>query len=101
MNRPYTDEELLERMLNERYADKLTERELAAFESMRSGSSLSPPQRNWVRSVAERLGIQVAPARNVFSAMAAEKKKEHLSKVRTLLPWEKPGYKKATKPPGR
>lgn len=101
MNRPYTDEELLQRLLDDRYADALSDREREVFASMRAGSFLSPPQRNWVRSVAERLGIQVALARNVFSAMSAEKRAEHAGQVRTRLPWEKPGYVKAAKPPGR
>ena len=101
MNRPYTDEELLSRMLDEKYADALSDREREVFASMRAGSTLSAPQRNWVRSVAERLGIQVAPSRNVFSAMPEAKKKENLKHVRTQLPWERPGYVKAAKPPGR
>lgn len=100
-NRPYTDEELLSRLLDDRYADALSDKEREVFSSMRAGSTLSAPQRNWVRSVAERLGIQVAPSRNEFSALSKEKKQEHLKRVRTQLPWEKPGYVKAVKPPGR
>lgn len=100
-NRPYTDEELLQRMLDDKYVDLLSDKEREVFASMRAGAMLSPKQRNWVRSVAERLGIQVAPSRNEFSAMPEAKKKENLKHVRTLLPWERPGYVKAVKPPGR
>ncbi len=100
-NRPYTDEELLARMLDDKYADALSDKERAVFASMRAGAQLWPKQRNWVRSVAERLGIQVAPSRNEFSALPAAKKKENLKRVRTQLPWERPGYVKALKPPGR
>lgn len=100
-NRPYTDEELLVSMLDDKHADALSDKERGVFASMRAGATLSAKQRNWVRSVAERLGIQVAPSRNEFSALPKEKKQEHLKRVRTQLPWEKPGYVKAAKPPGR
>ena len=101
MNRPYTEEELLAHMLDDKYVDALSDKEREVFASMRAGAQLSAKQGNWVRAVAERIGIQVEPSRNVFSSMSDAKKKENLKHVRTLLPWEKPGYVKAAKPPGR
>lgn len=95
-----TDHELIARMLDD-YEEQLSDRERGAFEDMRPRAALTEKQRGWVRSVAERLGIQVAPARNVFSSMPEAQRREHLSQVRTCLPWECSGYSKVLRPPGK
>lgn len=98
-----TDYELLERVLSPRHEGKLTAKEQEAFtgmsERMTSDSSLSTKQRRWLRSVAERLGIRVPAVKNVFSTMSEAERATQLQQVKTLLPWEKPGYKKALRPP--
>lgn len=97
-----TDRELLERLLSDEYVDRLFIREEEAFQEMleRKGA-LSPKQSAWVRSAAERFGIQEAPAANVFSSMTLAKRNENLAQVRTRLPWETVGYVKALRPPGK
>jgi hypothetical protein len=99
------DRELLARILelDELEEGRLGGKERAAFESMREQvRELSSKQVDWIRGVAERLGIQAAPARNVFSEMAPDKRAEQLRQAaRVKLPHEQPGYVKATRPPGR
>jgi len=95
-----TDHELIARMLDD-YEEHLSDKERGAFEDMRSRAALTDKQRGWVRSVAERLGIQVAPAANVFSTMPESQRREHVSQVRTRLPWERVGYDKPLRPPGK
>lgn len=95
-----TDEELLARLLEE--PERLSEREVEVFASMSEFSgALSEKQRRWIRSVAERLGIQAAPSENTFSELPPEAQRQHRLQVRTRLPWERPGYAKPMKPPGR
>ena len=95
-----TDEELLGKLLEE--PERLSEREVEVFTSMSEFSgALSEKQRRWIRSVADRLGIQIAPSENTFSELAPEVQREHRLQVRTRLPWERPGYAKPLKPPGR
>lgn len=95
-----TDHELITRMLDD-YEESLSDKERGAFSDMRPRAALTEKQRGWVRSVAERLGIQVAPARNVFSSMTEAQQREHAAQVRTRLPWERAGYAKALRPPGK
>lgn len=95
-----TDEELLSRLLEE--PERLSEREVEVFSSMSEFSgALSEKQRRWIRSVADRLGIQIASSENTFSELPPEVQREHRLQVRTRLPWELPGYVKSLKPPGR
>lgn len=97
-----TDRELLEILLSDEYVDRLFIREAEAFEEMLARvGALTPKQQAWVRSAAERFGIQEAPTANVFSSMPAVKQQENLSQVRTRLPWEVPGYQKPLRPPGK
>lgn len=101
-----TDYELLERVLSLRYEGKLSAREQEAFTEMSErmtpdGNGLSVKQRRWARGVAERLGIRVPIAKNLFSTMSDAERKAQLGQVKTLLPWEKPGYKKVLRPPTR
>lgn len=96
-----TDTQILEIVTSARYAPKLSESQREAFTDMlERGDPLSRQQRRWLYSIAESLGIEVAPAENAFSALSAAKQVEQRDLVRTKLPWERPGYVKATKPPG-
>jgi hypothetical protein len=97
-----TDAELIETMIS-RYSDILTEKQLEAFTSMRGQlTPLTERQSHWVRGVAERLGIEIAPAENIFSTMDESEQREHLTRAaKVVLPWEQPGYVKALKPPGK
>jgi hypothetical protein len=90
-----TDAELLARLLDD---DRLTASEREAFVEMRErGDPLSRKQRAWARSVAGRL----TPVKNTFSSLSERERAAQLGQVLTLLPWEKTGYRKALKPPGR
>jgi hypothetical protein len=54
------------------------------------GYPFTDAQLNWLRGVAERLGIATAPSENLFSNLSPERQAEQrraASKVR--LPWEK------------
>lgn len=97
-----TDAELLARILDE-HEEELCSRELAAFSSMRVQTyPFTQPQLDWIRGVGEKLGIQVAPARNSFSAMTPEKQAEHLKQAeRVKLPWERGAVALPKKPPRR
>lgn len=84
------------------HAEDLTSVQKKAFESMRDQEfELTQKQIDWVYGVAEKLGICVAPARNVFSRMTPEKRAEHARNVRTKLPWERGEQTLPKKPPGR
>lgn len=104
MKTSLTDEELLARVLDE-HAEEIAPKEFEAFESMRErlqeGWMLSDKQRSWIQGVAERLRIQVAGARNLFSKMPKHVQAEHRRKVKTQLPWETGSMTKPLKPPGR
>lgn len=96
-----TDAELLELITSYKYSERLSEAQREAFgEMLDRGDPLSKAQRRWLYGVAERLGIQIAPAENIFSEMPPAKRAEHSALATTKLPWERPGYVKATKPPG-
>jgi hypothetical protein len=104
MDKQLTDEELLDAIVAAKEKlEALSSKEAAAFEDMNervaSGAPLSKKQRAWIQGVAERLGIQVAPAQNLFSEMEPDKRQENLAYVRTKLPWEQPEYVKPLKPP--
>lgn len=97
-----SDHELLDRVLS--FEEKLTSRQLAAFEEMREGGrQLSDKQRLWIVQVlAIHDDTRPAQTANVFSSMSLEKQQEQRKKAaRVQLPWEKTGYKKPAKPPGR
>lgn len=99
-----SDRELLARILelDEREGGVLCSNEQRVFVSMRAQEfPLTQKQVDWIRSVGERLELQVAPARNTFSSLTAEKRAEQAKQAeRVKLPWEQPGYVKAAKPPG-
>jgi hypothetical protein len=79
----------------------LTEDEREAFPSMRGRRSLSDKQRAWLRDAAVKIGLEL-PAENLFSSLSEKEKKEHARRAKSVeLPWEKPGYVKVLKPPGR
>jgi hypothetical protein len=105
MMKTLTDRELLEKMLSDEFFEDLVKQEQRAFAGMldrlRNERELSTKQADWVHSTAERLGIQTAPAKNLFSRMQPMQRKEHEEQVRTQLPWEKPGYARPLKPPGK
>lgn len=89
-----TDTELLARLLDD---DRLSDSEREAFEEMRErGFALSRKQRAWAHAVAARL----APVKNTFSELTDAERAEQRAQVRTQLPWERPGYEKALRPPG-
>lgn len=91
MSNLFSDEELLDALLHDPYFDRLDAKQLKAFSGMKArGRSLSELQRHWVRGVAERFGIQVAPSENIFSAMDPEKQaRQREAAKRIRLPWEK------------
>lgn len=77
-------EEVLQVVLGE----KLNFKEREAFENMHrilNKRSLTYHQENWIRAIAERLKREIS-SKKVVAAK---------------LPWEKPGYAKPLKPPGR
>lgn len=83
------------------YRDDLSEKQRAAFDSMRELPALSEKQERWVYAIAEKFGLAVAPAKNVFSDLSEKKQQEHRERAaRVQLPWERSGYAKITKPPG-
>lgn len=94
-------QELL-RILCTDYREDLSANQRQAFDQMRELEILSEKQESWVLSVAEKFGLTVAPAKNLFSKLSDKKKQEHIERAaRVQLPWERPGYNKASKPPGR
>ncbi len=79
----------------------LSEKQRKAFDAFRRQESLTERQEHWVLSMADRLGLAVAPAENVFSEMPEDRQREHVERAAAVrLPWERPGYVKASKPPG-
>lgn len=103
--RELDDGQLLETVLRPEHDERRTRRETEALsdiaERFADGWPLTDKQRAWIRDVAERLGIQVAPARNVFSSMSRREQEEHRAQVRTQLPWETGQVRRPLKPPGR
>lgn len=99
-----SDAELLRRLLDD-YIDELNDKEMEAFSDMaeRGRFPLSDKQRGWLERVAARVGaIGAASSENTFSNMDPKKQREqrqHAASV--VLPWERPGYRKPMKPPGR
>ena len=90
------------RVLCTDYRDDLNQNQRQAFDGMRDLENLSQKQEQWVYAVAERFGLTVAPATNVFSEMSEKKQREHLERAaKVKLPWEKSGYARPAKPPGR
>jgi hypothetical protein len=97
-----TVQQLLAVMLSQQWVDILTDQQREAFEGMRGRTQLSPRQEKWVRGVADRLGIEVAPSENVFSEMAPEQQREHKRRAEKIVfPWQEEGYVKPLKPPGK
>lgn len=94
--------EMLDALLDD---DRIDEKEQAAFEDMRHfltaypQRKLSEKQRKWVESRFEKLDLGVAESLNLFSS--GKVAKGSYSKNSVTFPWEKPGYKKPLKPPGR
>ena len=84
------------------YRSDLSSKQRKAFDAFRRATFLTESQEHWVLSVAERFGLAVAPAENVFSKLPEAKREEHAQRAASVqLPWERPGYVKAAKPPGR
>lgn len=108
------DADLLRRVLerdtelsDEEDGRSLSVKEREVFESMLRRADveccgLSTKQRAWLHSAAVRLGVlDVAPAANVFSSMPPAEQQAHRQRAASVvLPWEKPGYQRALKPPG-
>lgn len=94
-----TLERVLQVLLDEHY-DDLDRKQQSAFTSFKN-RPLTEKQIDWVYGVGEKLGVCVAPARNMFSRMPEEKQAEHAAKVTTRLPWERGEQVRALKPPGR
>jgi hypothetical protein len=65
------------------------------------GRRKTDKMRAWFRDAAARLGVEL-PAENLFSALPEKEKQEHVRRAASVvLPWEKSGYRKILKPPGR
>jgi hypothetical protein len=64
---------------------------------------LTAKQRSWLEAAAVRLGVlDVAPAANVFSSLPPAEQQRHKERAASVvLPWERPGFRRALKPPGR
>lgn len=107
------DADLLRRVLqrnqdlgDDEEARSLSAKEREAFESMMrqlDRREFSPKQRAWVQAAAVRLGVlDCAPAANVFSSLPPAEQRAHKQRAASVvLPWERPGYQRALKPPGR
>lgn len=69
---------------------RLSDAQREAFQGMLDrGWPLTDKQLHWVNGVAERLGLQVAPSENLFSAMSPEKQAAQRARAKGILPWEK------------
>lgn len=95
-----TEREMLSALLED---DRLGDGERGAFRDMSDGLEASPgkrlteKQRKWVEGRFEELGLGSGDSLNLHSSGKVPKP---LSSE-PVLPWEKPGYVKPTKPPGR
>lgn len=89
-----------EELLTELLGEDLRQNECDAFESMRdqvrSGRRLTGPQSAWVEGAAERLGLSSNLTREAPSPVP-----EGIPRDERLLPFERVGYVKPTRPPGR
>ncbi len=84
-----TDEQLLDAVLEPPYVEKLREEEPEIFEKWRSVGKLSDKQKAWLRDAAERTGLQVAGAANLFSKLSpAEQERQRAKAAKVKLPWE-------------
>lgn len=83
--------------------DRLTEAEREAFSDMadrlRASPSrcLSEKQKDWVERRYEELGLGAGTSKNLVSSGKVPRPRS----TAPVLPWEKPGYVKAAKPPGK
>lgn len=84
--------------------DRTSDEDREAFKGMKKKlirspkAKLSRPQAQWVEDVYKRLELDAAEgSRNLFSS--GKVKAEGKSSV--TFPWERPGYVKPLKPPGR
>lgn len=87
-----TDAELIEVLLED-YAERLTPEALEAFSAWREkgvGRSrpISEKQRQWLRDVAEKLGVQMNAA-NVFSSLSKKEQTRQKQAAAGILPWER------------
>ena len=87
---------------------ELPEREREAFEKwlgdLRAGRRvrLSRAQAQWARDAAAGLGIADEQAANLFSGMALDRQKMELERASgTKLFYEREGYRRPLRPPGR
>ncbi len=94
------DIDLLKRVVRRR--EELGDGEFRSFGDMlakleaKRGLALSQKQRGWLEQVAERLGESTAL--NLASRGMVE---QGLPRADRMLPWEREGYTKPVKPPGR
>jgi hypothetical protein len=85
-----TDKQLLEHLTEEPWFSRLGEKQQEIFvEWQASGKLLTDKMREWIRDAADRVGLQVAPSKNLFSAMSPEKQRAERERAkRVKLPWE-------------
>lgn len=84
-----TDAQLLAVILDE-HSEHITGAALDAFtEWHERPRTLSDKQKKWLYGVADRLGVQVAPSENIFSALPeAEQHRQRERAKAVKLPWE-------------
>lgn len=89
-SKPLSDVRLLEILCSEEYLPQLFVRERETFpEWLEQGRELTQKMRDWLRAAAHRLGVQEAPARNLFSGLSPERQAEQRKAAdRVKLPWE-------------
>jgi hypothetical protein len=85
-----TDLELAQAIL-EQHGDRITGAATRAFRQwIERETVLTEKQQKWLYGVAERCGLIVAPAENIFSSMSPEKQAEQRARAaKVKLPWEK------------
>lgn len=95
-----SEKEMLQALLAD---ERLGDEEREAFQGMVSPLELSPraklseKQRTWVVSRYEKLDLGAESSLNLHSSGKLPKKPPGVASP--VLPWEKPGYKKALSPP--
>ena len=96
-----SEQEMLEDLLDD---ERVEGNERKAFKNMLGrlgpGRILSQKQRKWVQGRWERLDLGVGESLNLHSSGQVPDANPH-SPNAVKFPWDKPGYKKPLKPPGR
>lgn len=85
------DRALLEQLCEPEWSDRLGEMERDVFAGwLASSRPLTPKMLDWLRGAAERVGLQVAPAENLFSRLSPARQAEQLrAAAKVKLPWER------------